>query len=292
MHPERFESPENAVSRVITSEKAIDRVFYPSGPPVQRTNATAVLEVDSEPCCASTTGIPISVDRWRVMCAAIGDDDVGKTVVNASGEDVGMVTAVEHGTARVKPDPGITDSIKATLGWQGSTEDTYPLQEDAIAQVTGNEIRLSGDIHEGSTSGTLDSERTGSAETTSGTDTDRTERGGTGTDFGDDSGSRDHEGSSVPGRDVEGRGEGVGDGDRSDDRPLEEPHRDESALFDAEGDERTDRTSSSRGRDADDEVMDPDVGDGDAVGGSDDVTSEDRERRSRDEDSDDDSDLV
>lgn len=278
------------------------------------------------------------------MCAAFSDDDVGKTVVNVSGEEVGMVTAIEHGTARVKPDPGLTDSIKATLGWEGSTEDTYPLQEEAVQQVTRNEIRLSGELHEGSTSGTLDSERTGPADRTAGSDlgesghtetrshdesgpgdsshgrdesgagdsdstltddssmddADRAGTGdarqvtdsGTGRDFGDESGASGHEESAVPDRDVEGRGEEFGDADRSDDRPMDDPRGDESALFDADSDERTGSTSSSRGQDADDEVMDPEVGDGDMVGGSDDVTSEDRERRSRDEDSDDDSDSI
>lgn len=70
------------------------------------------------------------------------DDDVGKSVVDERGEQIGVVSAVEHGTARVDPDPGITDKIKATLGWEDTDEDTYPLQESAIEQVTDDEIRL------------------------------------------------------------------------------------------------------------------------------------------------------
>lgn len=68
--------------------------------------------------------------------------DEGKAVVDATGEDVGIVTDIEHGTAHVDPDPGITDSIKSKLGWGDRTEDTYPLQEERVASVTDDEIRL------------------------------------------------------------------------------------------------------------------------------------------------------
>lgn len=75
------------------------------------------------------------------------DDDVGKTVVNGNGTDVGLVTAVEHGTAYVDPDPGITTKITAALGWENvDEEDGYPLQEQAVATVTEDEIRLRSDL--------------------------------------------------------------------------------------------------------------------------------------------------
>ena len=76
------------------------------------------------------------------MSPQFTDDDVGKRVVNADGDEVGMVADVEHGTAHVEPDPGITDSIKATLGWSDSGGDTYPLQEEAVGRVTDDEIHL------------------------------------------------------------------------------------------------------------------------------------------------------
>jgi hypothetical protein len=81
------------------------------------------------------------------MCAQFTDDDVGKDVVNENGETVGIVADVDHGTAHVKPDPGITDTIKAKLGWQGS-DDAFPLQEAAVKRVTDDEIRLEGDLNE------------------------------------------------------------------------------------------------------------------------------------------------
>lgn len=70
------------------------------------------------------------------------DEDVGKHVVNADGDRIGTVTAVRHGTAYVDPDPGMFDQIKAKLGWEDVDDDTYPLQESEVSEVTDDEIRL------------------------------------------------------------------------------------------------------------------------------------------------------
>jgi hypothetical protein len=70
------------------------------------------------------------------------DNDVGKHVVNADGERIGTVTAVRHGTAYVDPDPDMFDQIKAKLGWEDVDEDTYPLQENEVSEITDDEIRL------------------------------------------------------------------------------------------------------------------------------------------------------
>lgn len=80
------------------------------------------------------------------MRTNITDDDEGKSVVNADGETVGMVTEVSGGTAHVDPDPGIADKIKSKLGWGDTTEDTYPLQEANVDAVTDDEIRLKRDL--------------------------------------------------------------------------------------------------------------------------------------------------
>ncbi|TMT86071.1 hypothetical protein E2L06_05470 [Haloterrigena sp. H1] len=122
------------------------------------------------------------------MSPQFSDDDIGKRVVNADGDEVGMVADVEHGTAHVEPDPGITDSIKATLGWSDSGENTYPLQEEAVGRVTDDEIRLERNPS-GTTGGTTEmgsDTRTGTAGTeTSDRGIDRNE---------DDIGGRDDEG--------------------------------------------------------------------------------------------------
>lgn len=76
------------------------------------------------------------------MSTTITDDAVGKDVMNGQGEKIGIVTAVNHGTARVDPDPGITDTLKAKLGWEDEDQEDYPLPDQEIASVTDDEIRL------------------------------------------------------------------------------------------------------------------------------------------------------
>lgn len=73
------------------------------------------------------------------------EDDEGKSVVMGD-EKVGMITEVEHGTAYVDPDPGITDRIKATLDWGSRDDDTYPLQESRVDTITDDEVRLQHDL--------------------------------------------------------------------------------------------------------------------------------------------------
>jgi hypothetical protein len=69
--------------------------------------------------------------------------DEGKDVVNATGDTIGRVVEVQHGTAHVDPDPGLTDSIMSKLGWAESDEDTYQLDSSNIETVTNDEIRIS-----------------------------------------------------------------------------------------------------------------------------------------------------
>jgi hypothetical protein len=72
----------------------------------------------------------------------IDEGDEGKTVVGPNGEEVGRIVTVEHGTAHVNPDPGITETVKSKLGWGDTDEDTYPLQEAAVGSVTDDEVHL------------------------------------------------------------------------------------------------------------------------------------------------------
>lgn len=76
------------------------------------------------------------------MATTITDDETGKPVVDSDGNQIGVVSAVEHGTAIVDPDPGITDKLLGKLGWDNSDEEDYPLQEARIDTITDDEIRL------------------------------------------------------------------------------------------------------------------------------------------------------
>lgn len=76
------------------------------------------------------------------MATTITDDETGKPVVDSDGNQIGVVTSVEHGTAYVDPDPGVTEKLLSKLGWSDSDEEDYPLQEARIDAVTDDEIRL------------------------------------------------------------------------------------------------------------------------------------------------------
>lgn len=74
--------------------------------------------------------------------AMIDEGDEGKTVVDPSGETVGIVVDVDNTVAHVEPDPGLTDRLAAELGWGDSDEETYHLESGAVDTITDDEIRL------------------------------------------------------------------------------------------------------------------------------------------------------
>lgn len=71
------------------------------------------------------------------------EDDEGKNVVNANGDQVGRVVSVEHGQAHVDPDPGLTDTIRSKLGWGEEGEESYRLDSSSIESISDDEIHLS-----------------------------------------------------------------------------------------------------------------------------------------------------
>lgn len=77
--------------------------------------------------------------------ATIDESAEGRKVVRGD-ETIGRIVEVQHGTAYVEPDPGITDTVLSKLGWADADEDAYPLQETSIAEVTDDEIRLRSSI--------------------------------------------------------------------------------------------------------------------------------------------------
>lgn len=75
------------------------------------------------------------------MRTSVEEDDEGKKIVQ-DGQTVGRVVEVDHGTAYVDPDPGLGETLLSKLGWADRDDDTYPLQENTIEEVTDDEIRL------------------------------------------------------------------------------------------------------------------------------------------------------
>lgn len=87
-----------------------------------------------------TTGLP--TNRYRVTSrTTITAADEGKPVV-VGGDAVGRVVSIEDGTVYVAPEPGVSETVLAKLGWGEVDETDYSLQEGSIERITDDEVRL------------------------------------------------------------------------------------------------------------------------------------------------------
>lgn len=100
------------------------------GEPSTATDAGAETEARSGP----------TVDRE--VTSTVSPDDQGKVVVDESGEEIGIAARIEAETVYVDPEPGLTDRLKARLGWHSEAEDEYPVDAEQIRSVEGDEIVL------------------------------------------------------------------------------------------------------------------------------------------------------
>ena len=73
--------------------------------------------------------------------------DEGKRVLNSDGTEVGrLVEVTDDGRGYVEPNPSLTDTIKAKLGWGEVTADAHPLDEGSIERITDDEVHLRGTL--------------------------------------------------------------------------------------------------------------------------------------------------
>lgn len=72
------------------------------------------------------------------------EDDEGKDVVDASGDEVGIVVEVDEsaGVAYVDPHPGITDRIEAKLDWGDADEGDFRLRQERIERIEDDQVVL------------------------------------------------------------------------------------------------------------------------------------------------------
>ncbi|WP_255196159.1 PRC-barrel domain containing protein [Halorarius litoreus] len=70
----------------------------------------------------------------------------GKKIINADGNEIGVVSGIRNGVAYVDPDPGITDKVMSRLGWGDTDDDDYRLHPEKIDRVTDDEIHLRRDL--------------------------------------------------------------------------------------------------------------------------------------------------
>ncbi|QLD88550.1 hypothetical protein HWV07_05685 [Natronomonas salina] len=76
--------------------------------------------------------------------ATLTDDEVGKTVVDPTGDEIGTVTGVDEdaNAMYVDANPGLTERIKSALGWGGADDDDHRLDAAHVDRVDDDEIRL------------------------------------------------------------------------------------------------------------------------------------------------------
>lgn len=74
----------------------------------------------------------------------ITKEDEGKRVLNTDGTEVGRIVEVSDGRGYVDPNPSITDTIKAKLGWGDVSADAHPLDEGSIEKITDDAVYLRG----------------------------------------------------------------------------------------------------------------------------------------------------
>ncbi|MDQ2050615.1 PRC-barrel domain containing protein [Natronolimnohabitans sp. A-GB9] len=73
-------------------------------------------------------------------------DDEGKRVLNTDGTEIGRLVDVQDGRGYVEPDPSLTATIKAKLGWGTRSDDAHPLDEGSIEKITDDAVYLRGTL--------------------------------------------------------------------------------------------------------------------------------------------------
>ena len=74
------------------------------------------------------------------------EDDAGKILVDAKGEELGIVTGVSEGVGYFDPDPSVSEGVLAAFGRASTDGDDLELPFGAVETVTDEEVRLSGDV--------------------------------------------------------------------------------------------------------------------------------------------------
>jgi hypothetical protein len=74
--------------------------------------------------------------------ARVTESDEGKKVVDKNNNTIGMISGVRGDTITVDPDPGITDSIRAKLGWKDVDEDDYTLDQFDVEPINNDRVQV------------------------------------------------------------------------------------------------------------------------------------------------------
>lgn len=80
--------------------------------------------------------------------SVLSTEDEGKFLMDAQGEQIGIVTEVdpEAQVAYVEPEPNLTEAWIQGLGFGDADEDDIELAGDAIETITDTELRVAVDL--------------------------------------------------------------------------------------------------------------------------------------------------
>jgi len=76
------------------------------------------------------------------MVPRLTEDDEGKRIVTASGDELGTIVEVQEGTPYVDPDPDVLEEVQVAFDWGEPEDDAYPLPTVDVAEVTDDEVHL------------------------------------------------------------------------------------------------------------------------------------------------------
>lgn len=85
---------------------------------------------------------PSAAASVNTMAQEFQSSDEGKTVKTQDGDDVGTIESAEGNMALVKPESGLTESIRDRLGWTSEDKDEYELDQSKVDEITDDEVRL------------------------------------------------------------------------------------------------------------------------------------------------------
>ncbi|MFD1563401.1 hypothetical protein ACFR99_07560 [Haloarchaeobius amylolyticus] len=77
------------------------------------------------------------------MTAPLTHDDIGKTVVDADGKELGIIASVDDDSAAVDPNPSLVEQGLASVGWESEDSEDYVVTEDMLERVD-DEVVLRG----------------------------------------------------------------------------------------------------------------------------------------------------
>jgi hypothetical protein len=77
------------------------------------------------------------------MTIELTDAAVGTPVLDATGLEIGIVSAIEDESAMLDPNPSIADEIRSMLGLTTSEPDHIPVTTDLVESTEEGVIRLS-----------------------------------------------------------------------------------------------------------------------------------------------------